>query len=264
MARPLKEGVDYYPTDVNIFNDFKIIKLLDRYGPLGYTIYSWIVCKVYANGYYLKYDPETFPLIIKKEIGGHWIKSEQVVIQVMHFCAEIGLFDDDLMQSEHIITSVGIQKRFKEITVRRRQNRIEKYCILDDAVLKEHENEVNVVNNRIIDNNNEINVGNNSIKVKESINTCSEQDLNKQGIAILLKDGSEYIIIESAIEDYKKIYKNIDVYNECEKMRLWCESNPRKRKTRRGVLKFINGWLSRAEENIKEKKGVKRIEYPRL
>ena len=41
MARPYKEGCSYFPSDVDIYSDFKIIDLLNEYGPLGYTVYDW-------------------------------------------------------------------------------------------------------------------------------------------------------------------------------------------------------------------------------
>ena len=31
----------------------------------------------------------------------------------------------------------------------------------------------------------------------------------------------------------------------------WCEANPTKRKTARGVTKFVNGWLAREQDKYK-------------
>ena len=49
----------------------------------------------------------------------------------MHFCSEIGLIDDDLM-TENIITSVGIQRRYYEIAVKRMKRQLysDKYWLL--------------------------------------------------------------------------------------------------------------------------------------
>ena len=41
MPRPRKAGLDYFPEDVDRRNDFKIMDLLNEYGPLGYTIYDF-------------------------------------------------------------------------------------------------------------------------------------------------------------------------------------------------------------------------------
>ena len=53
MPRPPKQGLDYFPKDVGFYNDFKIMDLLEKYGPLGVTIYEVVLTEVYRNGYYL-------------------------------------------------------------------------------------------------------------------------------------------------------------------------------------------------------------------
>jgi len=42
-------------------------------------------------------------------------------------------------------------------------------------------------------------------------------------------------------------YPNLDIDAELKKMDSWCHSNPARRKTKRGIKKFINGWLARAQ-----------------
>lgn len=70
--------------------------------------------------------------------------------------------------------------------------------------------------------------------------------------SILLEDEEEYIISETEIETYKKTYTKIDVEEEILKMQSWCLANPTKRKTKRGASRFVNGWLNRATNSIKE------------
>ena len=50
---------------------------------------------------------------------------------MVHFCSEIGLIDDGLM-TENIITSVGIQRRFYEIAVKRMKRQLynDRYWLL--------------------------------------------------------------------------------------------------------------------------------------
>lgn len=64
-------------------------------------------------------------------IGNKWVKNQKVVVQVVHFCSEIGLIDDGLM-TENIITSVGIQERFYKIAVERMERQLynDKYWLL--------------------------------------------------------------------------------------------------------------------------------------
>ncbi|WP_418470937.1 hypothetical protein [Eubacterium callanderi] len=62
-----------------------------------------------------------------------------------------------------------------------------------------------------------------------------------------LKDGTEYEISAESFEEFVSAYPEINVLSEMRKMRAWCLSNPANRKTRRGIMKFINGWLGRAK-----------------
>ena len=80
-------------------------------------------------------------------------------------------------------------------------------------------------------------------KIKDKPGTkCSEP------VAVLpLKDGTEYEISAESFEEFANAYPEINVLSEMRKMRAWCLSNPANRKTRRGIMKFINGWLGRAK-----------------
>ena len=35
---------------------------------------------------------------------------------------------------------------------------------------------------------------------------------------------------------------------ELRKMKGWCEGNPAKRKTRRGIVRFVNTWLAKEQD----------------
>lgn len=51
----------------------------------------------------------------------------------------------------------------------------------------------------------------------------------------------------SQFEEYCRLYPNADVVDEFRKMRAWSLSNPTRRKTRSGVARFVNAWLSKAQ-----------------
>lgn len=67
-------------------------------------------------------------------------------------------------------------------------------------------------------------------------------------ITITLNDKSEYPIYQKMIDDYKELYPAVDIIQELKKMKGWCNSNPTKRKTKRGILRFINSWLARKQD----------------
>lgn len=92
------------------------------------------------------------------------------------------------------------------------------------------------------------------IRDKKNINTfaqssgeqTSEPEADVE--AIILNDGSEWKPTEALFAEYVRLYQNVDVKQEFNEMRLWCLSNPKRRKTRRGVKRFVNGWLSREQD----------------
>ncbi len=66
--------------------------------------------------------------------------------------------------------------------------------------------------------------------------------------AIILNNGKEWRPDTTLFAEYVRLYPNVDVKQQFNEMRGWCISNPQKRKTLRGVKRFVNGWLSRAQD----------------
>lgn len=130
MGRRPKTGLTYFPKDVDYYDDFKIMDLINEYGPLGQTIYDVLLCMIYHKGYYLAVPSmEQLAVKIIKTIGTRWVRKKDFVLQVIYYCADIGLFHKDLL-NQNIITSVGIQRRYDEVTVRNKAKK-EKYWLID-------------------------------------------------------------------------------------------------------------------------------------
>ena len=68
-----------------------------------------------------------------------------------------------------------------------------------------------------------------------------------------LNDGTEYTPSEAEINEYTRLYPSVDIITEFRKIRAWCLSNPTKRKTKAGVKRFINNWLSREPDKPKRR-----------
>lgn len=67
-------------------------------------------------------------------------------------------------------------------------------------------------------------------------------------ITITLNDKSEYPIYQSMIDEWNELYPNVDVLQELRKMKGWSNANPAKRKTKKGIQRFINAWLAREQD----------------
>ena len=121
MARRKQEGNRFFRLDVDFFSDKKVKILKARYGADGVTLYLYILCEIYKAGYYLKID-EDFEFIVSDDLS----MDSNKVKQVLNFLLERSLFDNTLFQSDKVLTSAGIQKRFQlAVKERARKNPIE-------------------------------------------------------------------------------------------------------------------------------------------
>lgn len=92
------------------------------------------------------------------------------------------------------------------------------------------------------------------IRDKNNINTfaqssggqTSEPEADVE--ALILNDGSEWRPTETLFAEYVRLYQNVDVKQQFNVMRSWCLSNPNKRKTKRGITRFVNSWLTREQD----------------
>jgi len=72
------------------------------------------------------------------------------------------------------------------------------------------------------------------------------QSITTYSPAITLKDGTEYVPQPADIDRWQMAYPQADVLGELRKMSAWCDANPSRRKTPRGVKRFVVNWLSGA------------------
>ena len=72
--------------------------------------------------------------------------------------------------------------------------------------------------------------------------------------AMILNDNSEWLPSKDDLEGWQQLYTGVDVIKELARMREWCKSNPTKRKTRKGIRRFVQSWLDR-EQNRPNKYG---------
>lgn len=129
---PNKRGLDYFPKMINFYEDDKIFDLMDEYGPLGVTVYDVILTIVYEQGYYAELSKSKLSRMVIRKIGNKWIKNQRAVVQVIDYCADLGLLDKALL-AQNVITSEGIQRRYHKIAVKlmKRQLYSDRYWLLE-------------------------------------------------------------------------------------------------------------------------------------
>lgn len=132
-------GLDYFNIDINIFSDGKILKLMNRYGPVGFISYITILAHVYANGYYLEYSIEDTTQLLLSRIGGKYFSGRNKIQELILYLAHIDLIDMEML-NRNVITSRGIQKRFLKMTKKRQNQDLSKFWILDHSKEVEEHN----------------------------------------------------------------------------------------------------------------------------
>ena len=68
-------------------------------------------------------------------------------------------------------------------------------------------------------------------------------------IMLPLNDGTEYPVATSMANEWQQLYQATNVVTELRKMRGWLLADPARRKTKRGILRFVTNWLSRAQDS---------------
>lgn len=130
MARPIKNGLAYFPFDSDFFDDDKIADLLDAHGTAGVTVYLAILCLIYRNGYYVKTDVHKLARAVERKIGNRWLKNN-LTEKIIHTIISLGLLDSGFAMSG-VITSAAVQRRYFAATLRRKVN-TDEYWLLSKA-----------------------------------------------------------------------------------------------------------------------------------
>ncbi|MFQ8705569.1 MAG: hypothetical protein ACLR9T_05850, partial [Thomasclavelia sp.] len=78
-------------------------------------------------------------------------------------------------------------------------------------------------------------------------------------IELVLNDKSLYPITNKQLNEWQELYPNVEVMQCLRNMKGWLDANPTKRKTKRGILKFVNGWLAREQDKPRKTQTTKDI-----
>ena len=126
MARIAKKGLEYFPFDTDFFQDMRIRKLIKYQNGKAVTVYALLLCIIYKEGYYIKWDKE-LPFCISELTGF----DEGYITEVIKCCITIGLFDRELFENEKVLTSKGIQSRYCNIQgINRRMAIISEHALI--------------------------------------------------------------------------------------------------------------------------------------
>lgn len=259
-GRNNKIGLEYFELDCHM--DSKIRLIQAEFGLKGFAVFVKLLQEIYGeHGYYCEWTQDK-ELLFASENGLN-SGSSGLLQEILSACIRRDIFSEKLFNKYGILTSSGVQKQYLKATVKREVVSMKKEYLLIDIP----ENRKNVVKESI-------SVGRNSNKgginkqsreeksreeksKEKNINICSESKKSTsepEVISLILSDKSLYPIYQKDIDEWKEIYPAVDIIQELRKMKGWCNDNPVKRKTKRGIRRFIGTWLSKEQDNSWKRK----------
>lgn len=138
MARPTKDGIDYFPLDVDVFEDEKIEAIAGEFGLKGEIAVIKLLCAIYKKGYFILWNDLTQATLLKRLPG----VSKEMLNQIVNRLVIWGFFDKELFDSVEVLTSENIQATYFEATKRRKSPKPTKYVInVNNNTQDERDNE---------------------------------------------------------------------------------------------------------------------------
>jgi hypothetical protein len=200
MARPQKEGLDYFPHDVDMDQDDKVIMVTAKYGMEGYGILNKLMQQIYKErGYYMDWserDRHVFKNRVNVDID--------TLDGVINECLQWGFFNKDKYDQYQIFTSSGFQKRYIEAVKRRKVvTIISEYILVDiNEMIEQYKTPLKIVNVS----NNLVNVDINSIIDNSGVTESTQSKVNKS-IKKHIVDSNE---CDDQFEQFWKAYPKKD------------------------------------------------------
>lgn len=113
MARPIKTGLAYFPLDTDFFTNKKINNLRRAHGSIGVLTYLNLLCRVYSNGYYYRFDDiNELAMDIAEEIANSQIRATATrVTETINYLVGRGILDEGLFK-QGIISGEALQEQY--------------------------------------------------------------------------------------------------------------------------------------------------------
>ncbi|MBS5718964.1 MAG: DUF4373 domain-containing protein, partial [Megasphaera micronuciformis] len=130
----MKKGLDFFPLDVDFFDDEKVQFVSARFGIKGEVCAIRLLTRIYRNGYFIKWDEDSAYLFSK--VAGKEF-SPCLANEIVHELVKRGFFNKSLFDSFGILTSRGIQDRFLKACIRRKDVEVDaRYLLVDSSEFK--------------------------------------------------------------------------------------------------------------------------------
>ena len=112
------DGINYFPVGVNFMEENAMEVIEAKYGIKGSAIVLKLLCKIYKEGYFIRWDEEQCLIFANK--AGREVQAAEVqgIIEILFIK---GILDKNSYLENGILTSENIQKVWMEATKRRKR-----------------------------------------------------------------------------------------------------------------------------------------------
>ena len=131
------DGINYFPVGVNFMKENAMEVIEAKYGIKGLAIVLKLLCKIYKEGYFIRWDEEQCLIFANK--AGREVQAAEVqgIIEILFIK---GILDRNSYLENGILTSANIQKIWMEATKRRKRDlKALPYLLVNDLTQQETE-----------------------------------------------------------------------------------------------------------------------------
>ena len=272
-------AIRYYSRDIGLQRDRKFRRLRLKYGYWAIAVYEILLDLIYADkGYYIVYNDNTKGDVIYdiyNDLQGKYQQSAETVEEIISGLVDSGLFSVCHFKLGYL-TSHRIQEFFYRYTIERKNVKIDpgiwlltldemKAISVRSSILSFFENQPNLIKNRSESDEIRPKITTKESKVNKSkgkeIKHISSSETSAEGessepqaakekpvILLPLNTKEDYPIYQADVDEWSELYPSVDVMQQLRNMKGWLDSNPTRRKTPKGIKRFITNWLQREQD----------------
>lgn len=242
-------GIPFFPFQTTLDEKFELVEA--EYGLIGFAVVIKLYQRIYSRGYYCDWTKEV-ELLFAKTLG---LAGRSSVSEIVQCAIKRGIFDQALFDQYGILTSRGIQSRYFDATKKRKSvEAVSEYLLLPHTLLpgnvdiKALNSGIKALNSRIKRQRKGKERKGKESKEKDIGAHVAEESAPAPEFGLVLNDATYYCPSDEDIARWCALYPAVDVKQALRNMAGWCEANPRKRKTRRGIAAFIARWLASEQD----------------
>jgi len=246
MARPIREGLLYFPFDTDFFQDKKIRALKGRYGTDGLAVYIYLLCEIYKAGYYIVSDDDLI-LCLADDLNISEGSARQIISFLLSRSLLTEIKGDKLAKSDTVLTAASVQRRYQEAVKGLKRD----VCVKAEYWLLEPEDTLSIIKTCSENNKSGKNEGksgkNGSKSGKNPTNKIKENKIKEKENNLSVDKG--VFLTDKQLRELQSLSSVGSVETYISKLYEWQKANG---KRCRDPFSTIKKWI--AEDNAKYRK----------